>query len=457
MEGKIRPKKILLTESSVQHIRDEVKLWGNRGLETGGYYVGKIHPNFVYEITDLIDAGPNAERSGASFTPDYEHAMKVMSEIKKKHPEKRYLGEWHLHPWKGEPHPSGIDLEQLKKSSEKRPWYVIMLHSLDEYRFLDLNDDGTDFYDVSHTIIPDSVTQESVLDRIRSVTSSPVLQDKHVVIIGLGSLGSVIAKYLGCTGIGQLSLIDNEELETVNVIRHEGDIHDVGRPKTEICKDIIESHNPFIVTEEHRFDVTSDTERLKKLIECADLVVSCSGSPAVNHLVNGLCNQEKKPCIYAAVFAKAKGGYHLTCIPEEGNACFNCLFHITSSAYHVDSDQAARYGLNIEELHQQQGLWTDISLVAIMACRKVLQILKGEPQQNNLVLLDSQLNPREMKLAKRSDCATCNTEGWLDSQNQIISEREPDSDAPGGSSKNGLLSKMTRPLRRIVHRRQAES
>ena len=42
------------------------------------------------------------------------------------------------------------------------------------------------------------------------------LLDSHVAIVGLGGLGSPVALYLASSGIGQLTLVDDDAVELSN-------------------------------------------------------------------------------------------------------------------------------------------------------------------------------------------------------------------------------------------------
>ena len=71
------------------------------------------------------------------------------------------------------------------------------------------------------------------------------LIDSHVVIVGLGGLGSPISMYLAAAGIGQLSLIDFDVVELSNLQRQI--VHgtsDLKRPKVESARDRLLALNP---------------------------------------------------------------------------------------------------------------------------------------------------------------------------------------------------------------------
>lgn len=416
----INPKKVLIHAQVLNQIHLDARTWQTKGLESDGYLMGKIHlPHLVFEITDFIDGGPRAKRTQISCSGDSEYATKKKSEIQAIDQRKRLLGEYHLHPWNGHPSPSSGDLSQLQKvKNGKRPWFFIMMANRDGFSFWDLDREGTRFIEIPHQVlhlpVQTEISTEGLLDRVLKVTQNQVLATKTCAIVGLGSGGSVITKYLSLTGIGRIILADNDDLELVNVVRHEGTIKDIGKPKTKICKKIVESHNPFVLVETYDIDVLKERKVLAELVAKSDLLVASSGNAKVNNLLNAIALEKKVPVVYGGIFAGAKGGYILPVVPEK-TPCFNCLFDLASKSYHVDKDAVAAYNIPEDELHAQQGLWIDISIPALMATKIALMIIQGQTeflQDYNFLLYKNPFEMQRLKLERRQDCVVCNFEGW---------------------------------------------
>jgi len=440
----IHPNKILIHQETLRKIRDDVNTWKPKGLESGGYIPGKIHlSNLVFEMTGFIDGGPNAKRTHCSFSGDSEYAAEKLMEAKAKDSEIRLLGEYHLHPWNGIAHPSQGDLEQIKEvKNGKRPWYVIMLAGNTGYAFWDLNKEGTDFAEIPHQVLrlPQHVeiSREKLMDRVHRVIHHEALAKKTVTIVGIGSGGSVIAKYLAVTGIGRIILVDKDLLELANVIRHEGTIEDIGKPKIKICKRVVESHNPFTIVETHQIDALEEKEKLTELIARSDLIMASSGNSKVNNVINKIVLEKMVPVVFGGIFERAKGGYVLPVLPRR-TPCFNCLFSLTSQAYNVDKDAAEAYNTPEEELHAQQGLWMDISIPTLIAAKVALMILQGNTEfleNYNFLLYKNPFDIKKIRLKKREDCFVCNFEGWRRQTEQtmkspgIVKEDQEKSKAP---------------------------
>jgi len=414
----IHPNKVIIHRDVLRKIREDVRHWSERQLESGGYLLGNIYtPILVVEITDFIDGGPNALRTGISFSPDNEYATVAKAELQAARPGIRLVGEYHLHPWSGYPRPSEGDKHQLQKiKNGLRPWYVIMLATPNGFRFWDL-DEETAFTELPHQVIRVStrIDQTELLNRVSEITQHELLAKKQVTIIGLGSGGSVISKYLGNTGVGNFILIDDERLELTNVIRHEGTLEEIGRPKTEICKRVIELHNPLAIVKTCEIDVLEEKNKFEEIMAKSDLVIASSGNAKVNNLINKISIERNIPVVYGGIFEKASGGYVLPVIPNR-TACFNCLFNLTAQSYHVDKSAAQAYNISEAELHSQQGLWMDISIPALFLAKSALMILQGEVLEHNLLLYKNPFDLKKFKIDRRADCSVCNFDGWLEKQ-----------------------------------------
>ena len=62
----------------------------------------------------------------------------------------------------------------------------------------------------------------------------------------MGSGGSLLAVYLSKSGVKDFIFIDDDQLETHNIIRHICDLTQIGRFKTKAVKDYIEFRVPEV-------------------------------------------------------------------------------------------------------------------------------------------------------------------------------------------------------------------
>lgn len=68
----------------------------------------------------------------------------------------------------------------------------------------------------------------------------------HVVVVGVGALGSTVARSLAAMGVGRLDIVDPDWVSPGNVVRHEARLPDVGRRKVDAMADILRETNPYV-------------------------------------------------------------------------------------------------------------------------------------------------------------------------------------------------------------------
>ena len=74
------------------------------------------------------------------------------------------------------------------------------------------------------------------------------LKRARVAVIGAGGLGAPVLTYLAAAGIGELTIIDDDEVSLSNLQRQTiFSVDDVGRPKTEAAARFIKRLNPHVV------------------------------------------------------------------------------------------------------------------------------------------------------------------------------------------------------------------
>lgn len=419
-EATVIAKKVLVRPEPLERIREDIKLWAGKGKETGGYVVGHIHENLVYEVTDVIEGGPHAQRSSCSFHPDNRYAQDMLTDLKEVDESLYLLQEYHLHLSALSSRPSAGDVTQLIQLKKERPWYQIMLfNARGDFKIFDL-DVNNEIIEIPHQILPTNIAinEGEILNRILRITDNQQLGRKTVAILGLGSGGSRIAVDLGMTGIGKIILVDHEELELPNIIRHEGGLPDIGKNKTEISKRIIENHNPFTVVETYDIDATNEIETIEGIIKRSDLIIGATGSAQVNNIINQIARENGKTVVYGGVFRKAEGGYVF--ISTSDGPCFNCLFDITSQAFHPNREEISRYGVSEDDLHAEQGLYMDISVISLLTAKVALNILEDKTDflsdYNFIHYSSKNFEVTKLVMKRREDCVVCNFDNWLNEQ-----------------------------------------
>jgi bacteriocin biosynthesis cyclodehydratase domain-containing protein len=161
------------------------------------------------------------------------------------------------------------------------------------------------------------------------------LRDAHVVVLGVGGLGSWTALSLACCGVGRLTLVDGDVVELSNLNRQVlFGADDIGRPKATVAAAAIERFNPGM-------RVTPVVRTLGTPAEIADavrgssFVVDAADRPAhdIERWVNAGCFEHGVPYItmsHFPPFARVGPLY----VPGE-TGCFNCQERAYRQSYEL--------------------------------------------------------------------------------------------------------------------------
>lgn len=152
----------------------------------------------------------------------------------------------------------------------------------------------------------------------------------HALIIGLGGLGSPAALYLASSGVGRLTLCDNDTVDFSNLQRQI--IHrtaTVGQPKVLSAQVTLREINPEV--ECIPLQLRADEAKLMALIAQADVVLDCCDNFATRYAVNRACLAQKKPLVSGAAIL-TNGQIAVFDFRRENSPCYNCLFSEDSEA-----------------------------------------------------------------------------------------------------------------------------
>lgn len=163
----------------------------------------------------------------------------------------------------------------------------------------------------------------NIFARAKGILEVGVLQDKRVMIVGLGSFGSQIAIELAKAGVGHFSLIDFDRVEIHNLSRHTATIHDLGRLKTDVIRDAILGKNPYADVELFPVDINKDLPLLYEEVGNADLVICATDNNTSRFNLSRALVEKGKVGIFGRAITRAEGGDVFRYRP--GGPCYCCL------------------------------------------------------------------------------------------------------------------------------------
>ena len=217
----------------------------------------------------------------------------------------------------------------------------------------------------------------------------------HVLIVGLGGLGSPVAMYLASAGVGALTLADHDTVDLGNLQRQI--VHAtsrVGQPKVESARQTLTALNPGVHVQTVRQRVGA--EELAALVRQADLVLDCCDNFATRQAINAACVAQRRPLVSGAAIA-FDGQVSVYDPRQPQSPCYACVFPPTSQVPEV---ACATMGVFAP-------------LVGITGAIQAAEALKlltgaGQPLTCRLLLIDARaMQFTEIRTRRAADCPVC--------------------------------------------------
>ncbi len=220
------------------------------------------------------------------------------------------------------------------------------------------------------------------------------LAEAHVLIVGVGGLGSPAALYLAAAGLGELTLIDDDEVDLSNLQRQIAhSTSDIGTNKAVSAATSLTGINPNVTV--HTIDHRLNREAFEARLHAVDLVLDCTDNFEARYLINDTCWRAGVPVVSGAAI-RWEGQVAVFDPRIENAPCYRCLY--------AEGDSEA---LSCSE----NGVIAP--LVGIIGTCQVLEALKlllgtGETLVGRVLYLDGKyMEWRSLKLNRRPDCPVC--------------------------------------------------
>jgi molybdopterin/thiamine biosynthesis adenylyltransferase len=223
--------------------------------------------------------------------------------------------------------------------------------------------------------------RSELFSRSKGLLETEKISDKRLLIAGVGSVGSQIAVELAKTGV-QIDMIDHDRLEVGNVTRHDADLFHVGRYKTNAMADRLRGKNPYITVGKWENRICFDNiELVREIIKQNDIIICATDNRPSKIIINKLCVEENKLCIFAGLFPRAYGGQILFVNPHHSPCyqCFVMLLPEQAKDVEISGRQLAeRLSYTDRPVPIEPGLSIDIAPINTMVVKLVImELLRG--------------------------------------------------------------------------------
>ncbi|ECW8167402.1 HesA/MoeB/ThiF family protein [Salmonella enterica] len=218
------------------------------------------------------------------------------------------------------------------------------------------------------------------------------LLNSHVLIVGLGGLGSPAALYLAGAGIGTLTLADDDDVHLSNLQRQIlFTTDDIAHPKAQAAKLRLAQLNPgskLIVLQQR---LTGDV--LKNAVARVDVVLDCTDNMATRQEINAACVALNTPLISAS--AVGFGGQLMVLTPPWEQGCYRCLWPDD-----VEPERNCRTAGIVGPV---------VGVMGTLQALEAIKLLSGmETPSGELRLFDGKTSQwRSLALRRASGCQVC--------------------------------------------------
>jgi adenylyltransferase/sulfurtransferase len=222
-----------------------------------------------------------------------------------------------------------------------------------------------------------------------------VLRASTALVIGLGGLGCAAAQYLVASGVGSLTLVDDDSVESTNLQRQI--LHNessIGALKVDSAFKALSALNSDVNL--HKIARRLNKEELQQLLMKHNVVLDCSDNLATRNLLNEVCYSNGTALISGAAI-RMEG--QVFCVsPQQRSACYACISHF----FGEQNLSCAEAGVMSP-------------LVGVIGSMQALEAIKamtdfGQLPINKLQVFDAtSAFWQSFKVEKRSDCAVCSS------------------------------------------------
>lgn len=210
------------------------------------------------------------------------------------------------------------------------------------------------------------------------------LNNKKILLFGLGSIGAPIALEMARGGIGEMVLVDYDIAEAGPSVRWPFGMASSGKRKCEILNDFIHQNYPSVKVKPKHWrvgDIAADEiEIMNDIIEDVDIIIDATAEHGVHHFLSSYASEIKIPYVWVVGRPGGWGGIVGRVMPEKTEGCWLCYTHSREDKKTVEPPSSP------EKSHQPtgcadpafSGAGFDMTTIALTGVRMVVGTLCSE-------------------------------------------------------------------------------
>jgi adenylyltransferase/sulfurtransferase len=221
-------------------------------------------------------------------------------------------------------------------------------------------------------------------------TGQEKLSHSRVLCIGAGGLGSPSLLYLASAGIGEIGIVDGDDVEISNLQRQvlftSGDS---GRNKAEVAAQRLRELNPDVKVKS--FPVNLDPSNVLELFRNYDLILDGTDNFTAKYLINDAATKLGIPWVYATVTGFEA---QVAVFSSNGGPCYRCLY---PKPPRRDVGSCTENGV--------LGAW--VGVIGSSQALSGIQHLLGFADQGLGIFDGKSGHTSRLQMQKRADCPVC--------------------------------------------------
>lgn len=242
-------------------------------------------------------------------------------------------------------------------------------------------EEGIEFFWCGEKLVIESYgLYQSIFSRNKGILETDVMNKKCAVIIGCGSVGSLVAMELARAGVEKYVLCDADTLEYHNVCRHQCGIEDVGDLKVNALKRKILNINPKANVKTFGGIIQNIPKDIldEMCVPFETIFVGCGDNRTADVYANKIAIYFDAAFISIGFWERAYAGEIFYHIPHKNMPCYKCalgsgdLSGRVEANHHVYSNQE-----NVENVKFEPGISVDINFITSIGIKLIIDILNS--------------------------------------------------------------------------------
>lgn len=219
------------------------------------------------------------------------------------------------------------------------------------------------------------------------------LFNSNALIIGQGGLGCAVSQYLVSSGIGSVTLVDDDKVESTNLQRQV--LHtesSVGLNKCQSAKQSLSQINSEVQI--NIIEQRLHNEGLEKQIMQHDIVIDCTDNLATRNELNKVCFKTQTPLVSGAAIRFE--GQVATYTMKDDTPCYQCV--------------SGFFGEQVLTCSEAGILSPVVGIIGSIQATEAIKQLTGVGKvlSGRLLTLDAAtMQFNEFKLTKNAHCGVC--------------------------------------------------